>query len=120
MPGHDASMTRTVWYYTRGDRSEPGQERWDGWGFVASGYVRADTRPWPGMPRCTFAADPACRVSWGEDAGRGRHPAARRPVGQACAHLPAPTEIRRRVFPDPPGGRTRVHAGQNWTTYASW
>ncbi|GAA1520462.1 hypothetical protein GCM10009677_62090 [Sphaerisporangium rubeum] len=42
-----------VWYYTRGDRSEPLQERWEGWGFVAAEHVTATTHPIPDMPRCT-------------------------------------------------------------------
>ncbi|WP_169807638.1 helix-turn-helix domain-containing protein [Herbidospora mongoliensis] len=41
-----------VWYYTRGDRSEPGKERWEGWGYVGSEHVDATTHPLPNMPRC--------------------------------------------------------------------
>ncbi|GES12507.1 hypothetical protein Amac_061040 [Acrocarpospora macrocephala] len=41
-----------VWYYTRGDRSEPGKERWEGWGFVGAEHVDATTHPLPNMPRC--------------------------------------------------------------------
>jgi hypothetical protein len=46
-----------VWYYTRGDRSEPGKERWEGWGFVGAEHVTAPTHPVPNMPRCAW--DPA-------------------------------------------------------------
>ncbi|MEO3814885.1 hypothetical protein ABGB17_38310, partial [Sphaerisporangium sp. B11E5] len=42
-----------VWYYTRGDRSEPRKERWQGWGYVAAEHVTAPTHPVPNMPRCT-------------------------------------------------------------------
>ncbi|MEU8198092.1 helix-turn-helix transcriptional regulator [Microbispora amethystogenes] len=45
-----------VWYYTRGDRAEPGKESWEGWGFVGSEHVDAAAHPLPGMPRCPFAS----------------------------------------------------------------
>ncbi|WP_214105206.1 helix-turn-helix domain-containing protein [Acrocarpospora catenulata] len=41
-----------VWYYTRGDRAEPGKERWEGWGFVGSEHVDATIHPLPNMPQC--------------------------------------------------------------------
>ncbi|MDH2426838.1 helix-turn-helix transcriptional regulator [Sphaerisporangium sp. TRM90804] len=41
-----------VWYYTRGDRSEPGRERWEGWGFVGAEHVTAPTHPVANMPPC--------------------------------------------------------------------
>ncbi|MEV4641768.1 helix-turn-helix transcriptional regulator [Actinoplanes sp. NPDC049548] len=44
-----------VWYYTRGDRSEPGTEAWDGWGFVPAEAVVLPTHPAPSMPECWFA-----------------------------------------------------------------
>ncbi|UWZ39389.1 helix-turn-helix domain-containing protein [Dactylosporangium roseum] len=47
-----------VWYYTRGDRSEPGADEWDGWGFVARADVMLDVHPSPVMPECWFAAAP--------------------------------------------------------------
>ncbi|OUC91708.1 helix-turn-helix domain-containing protein [Streptosporangium minutum] len=45
----------TIWYYTRGDRSEPGKEAWAGWGFAAAEYVEAVSHPLPDMPECRFA-----------------------------------------------------------------
>jgi transcriptional regulator with XRE-family HTH domain len=41
-----------IWYYTRGDRSEPGKERWEGWGFVEAQHVTAPTHPVQNMPQC--------------------------------------------------------------------
>ncbi|GGQ75879.1 hypothetical protein GCM10010166_52530 [Couchioplanes caeruleus subsp. azureus] len=46
-----------VWYYTRGDRSEPGTEAWDGWGFVAAEHVALPAHPAPSMPDCWFMPD---------------------------------------------------------------
>ncbi|GAA3792767.1 hypothetical protein GCM10022226_10040 [Sphaerisporangium flaviroseum] len=42
-----------AWYYTRGDRSEPGKESWEGWGFTPADHVTAPTHPVPNMPRCS-------------------------------------------------------------------
>ena len=51
-----------IWYYTRGDRAEPGTEqRWDGWGFVAQDDVLLQIHPWDGMPRCDFTAADSSR-----------------------------------------------------------
>lgn len=45
-----------VWYYTRGDRAEPGTEQqWDGWGYVAGGDLGSSAHPPDGMPSCAFA-----------------------------------------------------------------
>jgi transcriptional regulator with XRE-family HTH domain len=59
--GRAQSNGDTVWYYTRGDRSEPGAHAWQGWGFMASEQVYATVHPWPGMPRCAFGDAPANR-----------------------------------------------------------
>ncbi|MFF0312828.1 hypothetical protein ACFYSC_35860 [Streptosporangium sp. NPDC004379] len=48
----------TIWYYTQGDRSEPGSERWEGWGFARAERVDVSAHPPPNMPRCQFASDP--------------------------------------------------------------
>jgi hypothetical protein len=54
-----------VWYYTRGDRAQPGEARWQGWGFVAAQDVQTTMHPWPTMPQCRFSLqsrqDPADR-----------------------------------------------------------
>jgi len=44
-----------VWYYTRGDHSEPGADAFDGWGFVRAEDVAAPAHPVPSMPACWFA-----------------------------------------------------------------
>lgn len=44
----------TVWYYTQGDRTEPGGERWEGWGFAEAEHVDVSAHPPPNMPRCQF------------------------------------------------------------------
>lgn len=46
-----------VWYYTRGDRGEPGAEAWDGWGFVPAEHVLLPAHPAPSMPDCWFVPD---------------------------------------------------------------
>jgi transcriptional regulator with XRE-family HTH domain len=53
-PGRVQVDGGTVWYYTRGDRSEPGASHWAGWGYVAAADVRATQHPWPQMPQCGF------------------------------------------------------------------
>lgn len=53
-PGRVQVDGGTVWYYTRGDRSEPGTSHWAGWGYVAASDVRATQHPWPQMPQCGF------------------------------------------------------------------
>lgn len=53
-PGRSQVDGGTVWYYTRGDRSEPGASHWAGWGYVAASDVRATQHPWPQMPQCGF------------------------------------------------------------------
>ncbi|WP_433359298.1 helix-turn-helix domain-containing protein [Streptosporangium sp. CA-115845] len=47
-----------IWYYTRGDRSEPGKESWSGWGFVGAEHVDAPVHPVPAMPGCEFVPVP--------------------------------------------------------------
>ncbi|MFI5496996.1 helix-turn-helix domain-containing protein [Actinoplanes sp. NPDC051859] len=48
-------MDSQIWYYTRGDRSEPGTEAWDGWGFIPAEHVPLAAHPAPAMPDCWFA-----------------------------------------------------------------
>ncbi|WP_203981923.1 hypothetical protein [Sphaerisporangium rufum] len=43
-----------VWYYTQGDRTEPGGERWEGWGFAGAERLEVSAHPPPNMPRCRF------------------------------------------------------------------
>jgi transcriptional regulator with XRE-family HTH domain len=50
----EASHGTAIWYYTRGDRSEPGTEAWDGWGFVPAEHVGLEVHPAPSMPGCWF------------------------------------------------------------------
>jgi hypothetical protein len=56
MRGRVQGDSGRIWYYTRGDRSEPGTQRYGGWGFMPSEYVHATRHPWPGMPACDVAA----------------------------------------------------------------
>jgi transcriptional regulator with XRE-family HTH domain len=56
LPGRVQADSGRVWYYTRGDRSEPGTQRLQAWGFMASEHVNATHHPWPTLPRCDFAA----------------------------------------------------------------
>ncbi|MEU0483892.1 helix-turn-helix transcriptional regulator [Streptosporangium sp. NPDC006013] len=48
-----------IWYYTRGDRSEPGKESWSGWGFVGAEHVDAPVHPVSAMPGCEFVPGPS-------------------------------------------------------------
>ncbi|MEV4525880.1 hypothetical protein [Streptosporangium sp. NPDC049304] len=41
-----------VWYYTLGDRAEPGKSHLGGWGYVGAENVIAPTHPIQNMPPC--------------------------------------------------------------------
>ncbi|MBB4741455.1 hypothetical protein BJY16_004914 [Actinoplanes octamycinicus] len=46
--------TGTIWYYTRGDRTEAGAgQEWDGWGFLPGADVFTRAHPPAGMPACS-------------------------------------------------------------------
>jgi pimeloyl-ACP methyl ester carboxylesterase len=47
-----------VWYYSKGDRSAPGQSGRQAWGYMPAVNVHTSTDPWPGMAECPSTTPP--------------------------------------------------------------
>ncbi len=50
--GSTDATGNTIWYYTQGDRNEPGSESYGAWGYVPAAHLRVTTHPVPQLPRC--------------------------------------------------------------------